>query len=346
MRPVVPTVGLLIVAAALTVSSCASSGSANSAAASESVVAVSSPAAGSASTIQVSSSASTVQVSSPAAACPPVAGWPSGSRSPAPAGQLFVAGSPTLATLCQYVLFTADGSSLPPPVSAQISGPTLTDLVASLNTLVPTRDEPPCPGPLQADVLTFGGGGAPSSTVRIDRDGGCDFVWSDTGVHAYATNGLNQQLDAIVANAPGSSSPAAGSSRATVAVGDAAAVSQCQAAENAQQVAILAAGGTTPALTVAAGFITTEGDAHRYADSLGLRPGDPSPRPADSSSSYTNTTPAVACILDGYIEAPSVPGNPPYSREFALISPGATLDQLVAGRTDTISLQNPSSAMP
>ena len=154
MRPVVPAVGLLIVAAALTVSSCASSGSANSAAASESVVAVSSPAAGSASTTQVSSSASTVQVSSPAAACPPVAGWPSGSRSPAPNGQLFVAGSPTLATLCLYVLFTADGSSLPPPVSAQISGPTLTDLVASLNELVPTKDEPPCPGPLQADVLT------------------------------------------------------------------------------------------------------------------------------------------------------------------------------------------------
>lgn len=338
MRPAAPTVGLLIVAAALTVSSCASSGSANSAAASESVVAASSPAAG---------SASTFQVSSPAAACPPVAGWPSGSRSPTPNGQRFVAGSATLATLCQYVLFTADGSSLPPPVSAQISGPTLTDLVASLNALVPTKDEPPCPGPLQADVLTFGGGGAPSSTVRIDRDGGCDLVWSDTGVHAYATNGLNQQLDAIVANAPGSASPAAGSSSATtVAIGDAAAVSKCQAAENAQQAAILAAGGTTPALTVAAGFATTEGDAHRYADSIGLRPGDPSTRPADGSSSYTNTIPVVACILDGYIEAPSVPGNPAYSREFALIGPGATLDLLVAGRTDTISLQNPSSAVP
>ncbi len=167
------------------------------------------------------------------------------------------------------------------------------------------------------------------------------------GVQLNPPGGRTVRFEAIVANAQGSASPAAGSSSAaTVAVGDAAAVSKCQAAENAQQPPILAAGGTTPALTVAAGFITTKGDAHRYADSLGLRPGDPSPRPADSSSSYTNTTPAVACILDGYIDAPSVPGNPPYSREFALIGPGATLDLLVAGRTDAISLQNPSSAMP
>ena len=94
-----------------------------------------------------------------------------------------------------------------------------------------------------------------------------------------------------------------------------------------QQAAILAAGGITPALTVAAGFTTTEGDAHRYADSLGRRPGDPSARPsAGSPSYYTSTTPVVACILDGYIDAPSVPGNPPYSREFALIGPGGTLD--------------------
>jgi hypothetical protein len=137
--------------------------------------------------------------------------------------------------------------------------------------------------------------------------------------------------------------PAMSSRAVTAAVGDAAAISHCQAAENAQQASIVAAGGTTPALTVAPGFTTTEGDAHRYADSLGLRPGDPSPRPADSSSSFANTTPVVACILDGYIEAPNLPGNPPYSREFALIGPGGTLDQLVAGRTDTISLQNPSS---
>jgi hypothetical protein len=338
MRPVVPSVGLVALAVAMSVSACVSSSSRGSAAASGSIVAASSPAA---------ASASAIQASSPAPACLAVAGWANGSRSPAAAGQLFVAGSPTQATLCQYVLYTTDGSSLPPPVLVQIAGHTLTDLVASLNALVPTKDEPPCPAPLQADVLTFDGGGAPSSTVRIDREGGCDFVWSDTGVHAYATNGLSQQLAAIVAIPPGSASPAAGSSSAVaVAVGDAAAVSKCQAAENARQAAILRAGGTTPALTVAAGFTTTEGDAHRYADSIGLRPGDPSPRPADSSSSYTNTTPAVACILDGYIEAPSVPGNPPYSREFALIGPGGTLDLLVAGRTNTISLQNPSSAMP
>ncbi len=337
MRRVVPLVGLVALAVAMPVSACASSGSAESALGSGSVVAASSPAAG---------SAPTVQVSSPAPGCPPVAGGPSGSRSPAPPGQLFVAGSPTLATLCQYVPFTVDGSSPPPPVLVQITGTALTELIASLNALVPTNDVLPCPAPAQTDVLVFVGTGPPN-TVQLDVAGGCNFVWSDTGVHAYATTALLQQLTAIVANAPGSASPAAGSSSAaTVAVGDAAAISQCQAAENAQQAAILAAGGTTPALTVAAGFTTTKGDAHRYADSLGLRPGDPSPRPADSSSSYTNTTPAVACILDGYIDAPNLPGNPPYSREFALIGPGGTLDQLVAGRTDTISLQNPSSAMP
>jgi hypothetical protein len=134
------------------------------------------------------------------------------------------------------------------------------------------------------------------------------------------------------------------SSSASAAVGDAAAVATCQAAENANHATLLAAGNTAPALTVAAGFNTTEGDAHRYADSLGRRPGDPSPPPAGSGSHYTNTIPVVACILDGDIEAPNLPGNPPYSRELALIGPGGILEQLVAGRTDTISLRTPSSA--
>jgi hypothetical protein len=141
--------------------------------------------------------------------------------------------------------------------------------------------------------------------------------------------------------------PAMSSTAGTAAVGDVAAISQCQAAENSRPASFAPAGSTLPALTVAAGFTTTEGDAHRYADSLGLPPGDPSPRPsAGSSAYYTSTTPVVVCFLDGYIEAPSVAGNPPYSREFALIGPGGTLDVRVVGRTDTISLQNPSSAMP
>ena len=346
MRHVVPSVGLLAVVAAMTMSSCASSsGSAGVAATVTPAVVVSSPAA--------SASASAIEPSSPAARCPTQAAWPSASRPPAPDGQLFVAGSPTLATWCHYVLFTPDASSLPPPVVAQISGQTLTDLVASLNALVPTKDEPPCPAPMQADVLTFGGGGAPSSMVHIERDGGCDFVWSDTGVHAYATSTLNQQLAAITANAAGSASSAASSTptltspaAGATAIGDATAISQCQAAESAQEAARLAAGNTDAPLTVAAGFTTTQGDAHRYADSIGRRPGDPSPRPADSTSSYTNTTPVVACILDGDIAAPNLPGNPPYTREFALINPDGTLDQLVAGHTDSIKLVNPSSTTP
>jgi hypothetical protein len=141
--------------------------------------------------------------------------------------------------------------------------------------------------------------------------------------------------------------PAMSSTAGTAAVGDAAAISQCQAAQNARPASFAPSGGTLPALTVAAGFTTTEGDARHYADSLGLRSGDPSPRPPAGSSGYdTSAVPVVVCFLDGYIEAPSVPGNPPYSREFALIGSGGTLDVLVAGRTDTISLQNPSSAMP
>lgn len=120
-----------------------------------------------------------------------------------------------------------------------------------------------------------------------------------------------------------------GSTSATAAVGDPAAISQCQAAANAHQATLAAAGNTTTALTVAAGYDSTEGDVHRYADSIGLRPGDPSPRPAGSGSSYASTTPVVACILDGEIGAPNLPGNPPYSRELALIDPGGILDQLV-----------------
>ena len=114
----------------------------------------------------------------------------------------------------------------------------MTDLVASLNALVPTNDEPPCPAPSQADALTFGGGGAPSSMVHIERDGGCDFVWSDTGVHAYSTSTLKQQLAAITANAAGSASSAASfaatltsPSAGASAIGDATAISQCEAAE-------------------------------------------------------------------------------------------------------------------
>jgi hypothetical protein len=344
MRRVVSLVGLLVVGVAMTVSSCASSSGGVAATVTPAVV-VSSPAA--------AASPSATELSSRAAGCPAQAAWPSASRSPAPDGQLFVAGSPTLATWCHYVLFTPDGGSLPPPLVEQISGQTLTDLVAALNALVPTKDEPPCPAPMQADALTFGGGGAQSSMVHIERDGGCDFVWSDTGVHAYSTTTLDQQLAAITANAADSASSAASNtptltspSAGATAIGDPTAIAQCQAAEKTREAALLAAGNTDAPLTVAAGFNTTEGDAHRYADSIGRHPGDPSPRPADSSSSYTNTTPVVVCILDGAIAAPNPPGNPPYSREFALISRNGTLVQLVAGHTDSIALVNPSSATP
>jgi hypothetical protein len=106
--------------------------------------------------------------------------------------------------------------------------------------------------------------------------------------------------------------PAMSSIAGTAAVGDAAAISQCQAAENARPASFAPTGGTLAALTVTAGFTTTEGDAHRYADSLGLRPGDPSPRPpAGSSGYYTSTTPVVVCILDGYIEPPACPATRP-----------------------------------
>ena len=344
MRHVVLSVGLLAVGVAMTMSSCASSSGGVAATATPAVV-VSSPTA--------AASASATELSSPAADCPAQAAWPSASRSPAPNGQLFVAGSPTRATWCHYVLFTPDGSSLPAPLVAQLRGQTLIVLVAALNALVPTRDEPPCPAPMQADVLTFGGGGAQSSMVHIERDGGCDFVWSDTGVHAYATSALDQQLAAITANAAGSASSAASNtptltspSAGATAIGDSTAIAQCQAAEKTREAALLAAGNTDAPLTVAAGFNTTEGDAHRFADSIGRRPGDPSPRPADSTSSYTNTTPVVACILDGDIAAPNLPGNPPYTREFALINPDGTLDQLVASNTDSIKLVNPSSTTP
>ncbi|HEY5457580.1 MAG TPA: hypothetical protein VIJ96_19115 [Acidothermaceae bacterium] len=153
MRDAVPSVGLL--AMAMVMSACASSSSPGAASASGSVVAVSSPAVsspavGSASPVQVSSSAagsaSSIPVSSPAHACPAVAGWPSGSTSSTPSGRLFVAGSPTLATLCQYVLFTTDGSSQPPPVLVQITGATLTSLVPSLNAL--HRSHPDQSGPV------------------------------------------------------------------------------------------------------------------------------------------------------------------------------------------------------
>jgi hypothetical protein len=337
MRRVVPSVGLVALAVAMSVSACASSSSRGSAVAAGSDVAALSPAAGSA-----SASASATEVSSPARACPAVAAWPSHSRSPGAAGQLFVESSPTQATLCHYVLYTTDGSSLPPPGLVQITGPTLTNLVGSLNALLPTKDAPACPGPAKADELVFVGAGPPS-TVRVEQ-GGCDFAWSDSGVHAHPTNALRRQLAAIVANAPVSAPPPAGSS-GTATVGDATAVAACRAAANARQAASLTAADTTPAPTVVAGFNTTDGDAHRYADSLGLRPGDPSPRPpAGSGSYYTSTTPVVACVLDGDIGAPNLPGNPPYSRELVLIGPGGVLHQLVAGRTDTIRLQNPSSA--
>ena len=198
MRSAVASVGLLVMV--LVASSCASSKSPGTAAASGPVVAVSSPVGG---------SASSIPVSSPAPGCPSVAGGSSGPSSSGPDGQLFVAGSPTLATLCQSVPFTADGGSPPAPVLVQIIGPVLTKLIASLNGLVPTNDVLPCPAPADVDVITFGGSTVASSTVWINVDGGCNFVWSDTGVHAYASKGLLQQLDAILAGVPASASPAA-----------------------------------------------------------------------------------------------------------------------------------------
>jgi len=196
-HPIVPLAILVALSATMTVSACVPSSARGSAAASRSAVAADSADSGTA-------SPSASHASSLALACPVVAPWPSESRSPEAAGRLFVAGSPTEATLCQYVIYTTDGSSPPPPVLAHVGGPALTKLVESLNALVPTKDEPPCPATLRVDVLTFGRGGTPSSTVRIDVEGGCNFVWSDTGVHAYATPALLQQLTTIVASAPGS----------------------------------------------------------------------------------------------------------------------------------------------
>ena len=196
MRGAVASVGLM--AMVLVTWSCASSKSPGTAAASGPVVAASSHAGGSASSIPVSS----------APGCPSVAGRSSGPSSSGPDGQLFVAGSPTLTTLCQSVPFTADGGSPAAPVLVQITGPVLAKLIASLNALVPTNDVLPCPAPSQADVITFGGSTLASSAVWINVDGGCNFVWSDTGVHAYASNALLKQIAAILIGAPASGSPA------------------------------------------------------------------------------------------------------------------------------------------
>ncbi len=208
MRGAVASVGLL--AMVLVASSCASSKSPGIAAASGPVVAASSPVGGSASSVGVSSSAvgseSPIPMSSRAPRCSSVAGGTGGPSSSGPDGQLFVAGSPTLATLCQSVPFNADGGSPPAPVLVQIVGPVLAKLIASLNRLAPTNDVLPCPAPADVDVITFSGSTLASSTVWITVDSGCNFVWSDTGVHAYASKGLLQQLGAILAGSPASAS--------------------------------------------------------------------------------------------------------------------------------------------
>jgi hypothetical protein len=155
-----------------------------------------------ASTGESGSSGPALQASPIAAQCPGSLSLPDLVSSPASVGQLFVAGSPSLATVCQNVNFASGGGVAPPPTSRVVTGAPLVALIRSLNALVPTGDEPPCPGPRQTDWLLFGGHGEVSSTVRIDRDGGCNFVWSDTGVHAYATPELLAELD--IATASGS----------------------------------------------------------------------------------------------------------------------------------------------
>jgi hypothetical protein len=55
-------------------------------------------------------------------------------------------------------------------------------------------------------VLLFVGAESPR-TARVDVEGGCEFVWSDTGVHAYATKRLLQQLAVDAARSVGPASP-------------------------------------------------------------------------------------------------------------------------------------------
>lgn len=206
MRGIAPM--LAVAAVSLTLSSCASPGRPNSASSSASAVAGSSTS---------QSSGSVIEVSPVAALCPAALSLPGGGSSPAPSGQLFVAGSPSQATLCPWVNFIVGGGTPSPPTPLLVTGAALADLIASLNALVPTNDELPCPAPQRTDWLLFSGHAGPSSTVRIDRDGGCDFVWSDTGVHAYATPKLLAELDfatasgSLIVSPEGSAQPSDGS---------------------------------------------------------------------------------------------------------------------------------------
>jgi hypothetical protein len=202
MRGIAPM--LAAAAVILTLSSCASSGPPSAASGSASTVAGSSTS---------QASGSVVEVSPAAALCPAAPSVPCEASSPAPSGQLFVAGSPAQAILCRSVNFVVGGGAPPPPTSLLVTGAPVADLIRSLNALVPTNDELPCPAPQQTDWLLFAGHAGVSSTVRVDRDGGCDFVWSDTGVHAYATPKLLAELDFATASGsmivpPESSAPA------------------------------------------------------------------------------------------------------------------------------------------
>jgi hypothetical protein len=169
--------------------------------------------------------------------------------------------------------------------------------------------------------------------------GGC----ASTGTPSRASR-LPDLSVASSAGATATSAPAtstATSSQSTAA-GDPNAVSQCVMAEAKKQAELGANPAHVPALNVVAGFQTTEGAAHRYADNLGVKPGDPSPPAAvENDAVHTSTAPMVACILDGDIVAPNLPGNPPYTRELAVIGSDGSLQQLVAGHITDIPLTGP-----
>jgi hypothetical protein len=132
---------------------------------------------------------------------------------------------------------------------------------------------------------------------------------------------------------------------AIAAVGDADAIQHCNAYQAKRRSDLGAAATQIPALNVTAGFDTTVGTAQRYADTIGVKPGDPGATPpasVEQDAQHTSTATATLCIIDGDIHGPGLPGHPPYTREIVLVLADGTFEALVLGQAKDIPLTRPS----
>jgi sugar lactone lactonase YvrE len=117
---------------------------------------------------------------------------------PSQASGALLPGTPTAGVLCHYTLATPnDFTSGHLTDRVELTGDTLSGLLATVHALVPSNKVASCPPPMIVDVLTFDYPGAPAISLQVS----CAMVWQDDSVHAMLADPFASKLQALLAPA-------------------------------------------------------------------------------------------------------------------------------------------------